>query len=728
MSTSSIHTEASFTDTPRQDEAQQLASKKLSLSRDVFGVHPPPGWTLVRRLGQGGYGDVWLARENRTGRNASVKYLHQGSADWALLSREVERLAMLDSSRNIVDLIDVGWEADPPYFIMEYLPQGSLENLLEQGPLDVDSTTSIARGVLNGLIHAHSSGILHCDLKPANVLMDAGGEPRLCDFGLSRLQEEMLPSVGTLFYMPPEQADPSAPPDVRWDIYAFGALCYEMLTGHPPHATDEVIAELNQCDTLARRLAKYREAIDVHGGSAFLEFPESVDDELKQIILRCLKSNPAERYPTAQAVQDALETRAQTQTRRPMLILGLIGPLLLLLAMTPFFVSMMRSAVSAARDREITQALDRNAMSVRLLAWTLEREFAERIQELEAIANEPVVRALVSEAADVNWDEESGVVELLSLRDYLEERVSKVTLARKQAGRVLDSSWFLCSAGEHRPGIQQWRLGAKSEVSLGHNYQFRDYYHGQGFDFDRDHVPDNVEAVEETYICQPYHSDSSSRYKVAISTPIRHPRTQQVIGILARSMYLGELLTDFREQSASGNGEGPHQVMAICDGRTGDLLDHPWFTPERLTKMSSEDFDKLQVVLPESLTSPSDFRELPKQGTRFEPLRLTDYQDPIDACGWEGTSEDNHWLAAFCPIRGPGWIAIVQERREEVVSPVNQMRTNFARFGVVGLLGGCGLIVLFWYFGSQALLKAPGRLSTNAEALASPSGTGATEH
>ncbi len=183
-----------------------------------------------------------MAIDRNTGRRVAIKfYTHRGGLDWSLLSREVEKLAFLSADRYVVQLIDVGWEADPPYYVMEYVEQGSLEDRLKDGPLPVGQAAQLFREVAVGLVHSHGKGVLHCDLKPANILLDQDGKPRLADFGQSRLSHEQTPALGTLFYMAPEQADLEAVPDARWDVYALGALMYSMVTGQPPYRSEELV-------------------------------------------------------------------------------------------------------------------------------------------------------------------------------------------------------------------------------------------------------------------------------------------------------------------------------------------------------------------------------------------------------------------------------------------------------------------------------------------------------
>src|SRR5688572_3673291 len=245
--------------TEQQSPADLVRSKELSLER----TRPPtevPGYETQRFIGSGAYGEVWAGVDRNTGRRVAIKfYAHRRGVDWSLLSREVEKLVFLSADRYVVQLLEVGWEAEPPYYVMEFVESGSLEDLLKtHGTFSVPEAVAMFEEIAIGLNHAHGRGVLHCDLKPANILLDQDHRPRLADFGQSRLSHEQKPALGTLFYMAPEQADLDAMPDARWDVYALGAILYRMLTGELPSRNDGMTRELDQAADLPDRLARYR--------------------------------------------------------------------------------------------------------------------------------------------------------------------------------------------------------------------------------------------------------------------------------------------------------------------------------------------------------------------------------------------------------------------------------------------------------------------------------------
>jgi len=681
-----------------QDESAREQALKLSRQLTI----PPakvPGYTISRCLGVGAYGSVWLAVENNTGKQVAIKfYTHRGGLDWSLLSREVEKLAVLASSRNIVHLLEVGWESDPPYYLMEYLHNGSLESYLAEQKLSAAECVRIIKVILNALVEAHGSGILHCDLKPANVLMGSDSQPRLCDFGQSRLSDEQNPALGTLFYMAPEQADLQAIPDARWDVYALGALLYRMLTGRAPYQTEEHERQIRNQPDLASRLRVYQRIIKESPLPAEHRGLRGVDRALADIIDRCLATDPDKRYPNAQAVLDALHLRDQARARRPLFILGFIGPLLLLLAITPIVFNTLRDAVTISRDNLVQRALESDALSARILARTLERELKVRMHELEEIAARPELQELIQQWGDEPYDERGPLL------DWLETSKTEIDQRHAHVETQRDSSWFL----DDVKGKQLWRHPYNS-YTVDRNWAHRDYFHGLEREFPAGHVPADVKPIQQPHISLAFRSKATKKYMVAISVPVWDAEHDDVIGVLASTTHLGHLLEEFSKRIQSENGAAQadqrevsgqgdvSRVIALIDSREGKILDHPWMSDANISKLSEGEidltFDKL--VVSASVLNRLDAIQTAK-GDPAVTVSVDDYQDPI------GLSVDpkfaGRWLAAFAPIGTTHWAAVVQERESQALKPIEEMQYHFLRYGLSGLLVCIIPIGLMWYF------------------------------
>ena len=207
-------------------------------------------YEIVSILGHGGMGVVYLARDRRLQRQVALKFLHPGVTDRSDTRRRVlheARAASGLSHPNICHVYDVGEHDEGSWIAMEYIDGQPLRALIPQGGLRVDETLRLVRPIAAALAHAHDRGVLHRDLKSANIVVGGDGRPRVLDFGIAcRLPETVAqevtqsatalpqsPLTGTLAYMSPESIRGAAA-NQRSDLWSLGVLLYEMLTGDLP--------------------------------------------------------------------------------------------------------------------------------------------------------------------------------------------------------------------------------------------------------------------------------------------------------------------------------------------------------------------------------------------------------------------------------------------------------------------------------------------------------------
>jgi hypothetical protein len=262
-----------------------------------------PGYEMGGELGRGGVGVVYRARHLRLNRPVALKMLLAGALagphERARFQREAEAVASL-CHPNIVQVYDVAEHEGRPYFTMELVEGGSLAQALAGAPQPARQAAALVATLAEAVQVAHKSGIVHRDLKPANILLTAENTPKVADFGLARHFDgepaALTPrgtQLGTPSYMAPEQAGgTSVAIGPAVDIYALGAILYDLLTGRPPFRGATVLETLESINTM--------EPVSPS------RLVPMVPRDVETITLKCLEKEPARRYESAGALAQDL--------------------------------------------------------------------------------------------------------------------------------------------------------------------------------------------------------------------------------------------------------------------------------------------------------------------------------------------------------------------------------------------------------------------------------------
>jgi tetratricopeptide (TPR) repeat protein/tRNA A-37 threonylcarbamoyl transferase component Bud32 len=260
-------------------------------------------YDLSGRLGEGAMAVVYRARDRDLGREVAIKIL-KGSALLSVvarerIAREAQALARL-SHPNVIAVHDFGVEAGLVYVVMELASGPSLRQVLGSGMPGLRQGIGLLAAVARGVQHAHDRGIVHRDLKPENILVTGADVPKVVDFGLAHLADTAHAltrtgaQLGTPTYMAPEQVDGAAGPiTVRTDVYALGAILYEVLTGRPPHegaSVTELFARILSRDPVAPRTLN-----------------PALPREVEAVILRAIEKAAGDRYAAAGELAEDLE-------------------------------------------------------------------------------------------------------------------------------------------------------------------------------------------------------------------------------------------------------------------------------------------------------------------------------------------------------------------------------------------------------------------------------------
>ena len=252
-------------------------------------------YRMLERIDAGGAGEVWRARDERLGRDVAVKILGT-DADEAFRERFADeaRRAAAVTHPNVVTVFDEGRSDGESFMVMEYVRGKTLRDVIaERGPLPAHEAARVVAQIAAALDAAHEAGVIHCDVKPANVMLDEHGTAKLTDFGIARAargpREHEL--IGTARYIAPERVA-GEPPTERSDIYSLGLVAYELLAGQP------AFADMETDDLLRRRLDDPPPTLR----SARVGVSPDVD----AVVGRALARDPADRYSSAGGFARAL--------------------------------------------------------------------------------------------------------------------------------------------------------------------------------------------------------------------------------------------------------------------------------------------------------------------------------------------------------------------------------------------------------------------------------------
>ncbi|WP_322793635.1 protein kinase domain-containing protein [Bellilinea sp.] len=270
-------------------------------------------YQLLQTIGTGGMAVVYLGRDTMLERPVAIKILREDySKNEAFRERfrlEAKAAANL-SHPNIVTVHDFGFDSDRLYLVMEYLPGTDLKTILrERTRLPIQEAVNIIVQAAAGIGYAHRAGLIHCDVKPHNILVTPDQRIKVTDFGIARAMASIHPEErsdvvwGSPLYFSPEQAA-GEPPSPASDVYSLGIVLYEMVTGRLPFQSNDPVE-------LARM---HREVLPPHPRRFNPEIPPT----LEQIILKVLSKEPAARYRTADQFARVLSTFLETQQAHPL--------------------------------------------------------------------------------------------------------------------------------------------------------------------------------------------------------------------------------------------------------------------------------------------------------------------------------------------------------------------------------------------------------------------------
>ncbi len=281
----------------KEQKALEASASAASKSADTQGAVSPGRYKMIKKIGQGGMGVVYLAEDAVLKREVAYKILPQSIRENATVLKnflQEARIAAALNHPNIVTIFDTGKNEDEIYITMEYIDGMSLKHYLEKYKSSVRVRVEIMKSVCRGVSYAHERNVIHRDLKPGNIMLLKDRTVKIMDFGLAKVltdtMKENTSVKGTPLYMPPEQII-GEKVDTLSDIYSLGCTFYRMLTGHPPFSKGDI----------------YYQHLHTPPTPPKMTTPD-LPDELNTIVLKCIEKEKNKRFQSVNALLEALSS------------------------------------------------------------------------------------------------------------------------------------------------------------------------------------------------------------------------------------------------------------------------------------------------------------------------------------------------------------------------------------------------------------------------------------
>lgn len=704
-----------------QPTVQSRAELLALIHRCKEGLEPPlvTGYKPIRELGSGAYGTVWEAENTETGERVAIKFFLFSRHNTGDVLEEVTNLRDAEGCYGIITVKQVNRHGIPPHHIPNYVMSlesgGSLHKKIESGKLTVEESVRIFRQLLRAMAFVHSRGLLHCDLKPANILLNRANEPVVADFGQAQRASSTVAALGTFFYMAPEQATRQPRnPSTQSDVYALGAILYTMLVGKPPRHDEEFLAKLRDNSNVDDTLEAYRDGLKT------LPLPEKhrklVDPLLAQLVDRALDLDPTKRPDDAGDLLRMLNRRDWWNRTKPVITVGTVATAVAILLMAGLSVAAGNYVLKRSKadiTREIQGSLLRDAWFGK---QAVDSKFHERIDFLEDTAKQDcpaeirtkLVAASKLVGANADPTEILKALDRTAFDKWLQER-HKDLLMREDVGGWKALGLILVSGGR---GYYIARVKTDGSIDdrnspdvrhvYAKDWSFRDYFNGKANDFANENSPHD--PVRHTHISHAYRSRADDRpWLVDISSPIfSNGSDHEVVGLLVSGFNVN---ADLRPWIETPKDAFPKEMTIASEVRSVMVNDRgTWVWHEDgMARLGSSDTPR----------DPEPYLVQTEEGPRFPTVAGAG--DPVErglssAHRDSAASPENRaktFLAAYEVLKpyslsryeqqkAKDWHLVVKLDAEIALRPVEELKQKMQWAGSFLFLGLLGLTVTLW--------------------------------